>query len=154
MSPPSSEFLGCYRVGRSTNRADITIEDHSHTVSGVHAELGVDALGRWHYIDRSTNGTEIFREGNWQPFAQGVIFKGERLRLGSRELSTDWLIEQAQRCQRRTPPTVHPAPPRLEVVARGGITERLTDLPRTPPSSTTPGRFTRDPETGAIRRES
>ncbi len=188
MSPPQPELLYRYRLGRSTNRVDISIEDQTNTVSGIHAEMGVDSLGRWHFIDRSTNGSEVFRDGDWQPLVLGPIGLGERLRLGSREISVDWLIDQAERLQNlghqpRTMPPSRPPSPRLEVVPRGQITERVQEPPLqgraapyapTAPTGSHPSdrpygdsgrspadgrrdegerRYFRDPDTGAIRPE-
>lgn len=123
-APPFRRF----KVGRSLNRADISIEDPELSVSSLHAELSRHEDGRWFLTDCSINGTYIFRRGRWEPLEQGFICRGERLSFGKRIVDAGWLIREAERLERHRP-----------------FRARLAlSAPRL-------GRYFRDPVTGEIR---
>jgi len=116
-----------FRVGRSVNRADISIEDPELSVSSLHAELSRHQDGRWFLTDCSINGTYVFRKGRWQPLERGFIRPGERLSFGKRIVDAGWLIQQAESLEAQHPYRVRLALPTPRV-----------------------GRYVRDPVTGEV----
>jgi predicted component of type VI protein secretion system len=72
------------------------IEDPQRTVSSLHAELYQDELGRWYLIDRSRNGTFVYRNGNWMKLNHEAIAPGESLSFGKQVVTVDWILRQIQ----------------------------------------------------------
>ena len=73
-----------YTVGRS-KKADFTIDDTS--VSRIHLEITVTHIGRIYCIDcRSTQGTFINKNGQWQPFRQGYVSSHAQLVVGDKTI--------------------------------------------------------------------
>lgn len=84
-----------YRVGRSSNQADIVLDDD--TVSNLHLELTVLADGRYYLTDcNSTNGTYIWLGERWEPFQQGYVRGDERLSLGELETNVRSLLRRCE----------------------------------------------------------
>jgi predicted component of type VI protein secretion system len=85
-----------YRIGRSADDSDIVIEDPQRTVSSLHAELYQDELGRWYLIDRSRNGTFVYRNSNWMKLNHEAIAPGESISFGKQIVTVDWILRQIQ----------------------------------------------------------
>jgi len=81
-----------YAIGRSAD-APIRIPDDQRTVSLMHAEITETADGRLFLTDRqSTNGTAVFRHGDWMVLRQDFVDPGERIRLGAYEATVAQLL--------------------------------------------------------------
>ena len=119
-----------YRIGRSAEDSDIVIEDPQRTVSSLHAELYQDELGRWYLIDRSRNGTFIYRNSSWTKLKHDAIAPGESLSFGKQIVTVDWILSQIQQLRSKT------AQPPPKVKLNQNIANKG---------------YIRDPETGKIR---
>jgi pSer/pThr/pTyr-binding forkhead associated (FHA) protein len=75
----SREYLNSrtYVIGRA---GDIGI--HDRTVSGKHAELVVFEDEIYLTDLGSTNGTRIWRDGEWQSFREGYVQRSDRVAFG------------------------------------------------------------------------
>lgn len=71
-----------YVIGRA---GDIGLTDR--TVSGKHAELMIFENELYLTDLGSTNGTRIWRDGEWQPFREGYVKRTDRVAFG-REVCT------------------------------------------------------------------
>ena len=103
-----------YAIGRSAD-APIRIPDNQRTVSMMHAEITETADGRLYLTDReSTNGTAVFRHGDWTVLRQDFVDPNERIRLGAYETTVAQLL--AGLPERRVPKPMQrsqiPAPDR------------------------------------------
>ena len=79
-----------YTVGRS-KKADFIIDDAS--VSRIHLEITVTHLGRIYCIDcRSTQGTFINKNGQWQPLRQGYVSPEAQLVVGDKTICPATLL--------------------------------------------------------------
>ena len=137
MAPKSaSTFVGNrFRIGRSSQRADIVIDDPKRTVSSVHAELLLDSKGRWYLTDHSTNGTFVYRAELWMPLRKGFVNPGERVRFGARVVDFNWLVDQARRLLAKQNIDVEPS---------------AAVITQDKQSTNRKGRYVRNPETGEI----
>lgn len=107
-----------YAIGRSPDAA-IRISDVQRTVSMMHAEITVTDDGRLYLTDReSTNGTAVFRHGDWVVLRQDFVESSERLRLGAYETTVAQLMtsipqqrmpKPSQSQKGKRPPEVTPA---------------------------------------------
>lgn len=81
-----------YTIGRDA-AAEIRIPDSERTVSGVHAEVTLATDGRLYLTDRnSTNGTRIYRGGDWRPLRQAFVEWDEPIQLGAYQTSLRQLL--------------------------------------------------------------
>lgn len=77
---PASSKSRCLRIGRGSGM-DVTLS--SEKVSRLHAELEVSHRG-YRLTDRnSTNGTRVYRNGNWRPIQRDYVQLHERIELGN-----------------------------------------------------------------------
>lgn len=83
-----------FTIGRA-GKNDIRIDDKS--VSTRHAELVISVGNELFMTDRaSTNGTFVWRSGDWQSLRQDFIRIDERLLFGRYEMTVNQLLIHAQ----------------------------------------------------------
>jgi predicted component of type VI protein secretion system len=122
-----------YTIGRSPS-ADIRTPASDRSVSSVHAEITIAKDRRLYLTDRnSTNGTEVFRDGRWQPLRQDFVGLEERVRLGSYETTLHSLVSSI--------PDERPKPEPEPSLAASAVMPAVVDPPLRP---------RRNPETGEV----
>lgn len=121
-----------FAIGRSPEAA-IRIPDTQRTVSMLHADVTITDDGRLYLTDRnSTNGTAVFRRGEWRSLRQDFVGPDERLRFGGHETTMAELL--AMVAEKRVARVNRVQPPKVE-------------RPDSPPEVRRPRR---NPETGEI----
>lgn len=106
-----------YAIGRSAD-APIRIPDDQRTVSMMHAEITETADGRLYLTDRqSTNGTAVFRHGDWRTLRQDFVDSGERIRLGAYETTVAQLLAGLPERRAAKPSQRAPTPAPARAVA-------------------------------------
>ena len=79
-----------YSIGRGT---DTDIQISGQSVSRHHLELTSTNDGRYYLIDaNSSAGTQIQKNGNWEPIKQGFVSGNDYLLLGKENIQVQQLI--------------------------------------------------------------
>ncbi|GAA5218263.1 FHA domain-containing protein [Corallincola platygyrae] len=91
--------VSAFSIGRRSSN-DVTLQDPS--VSGCHAELVRAADGRYYLCDcKSTNGTFVDKQGQWQGITQTFVESHHAVRFGNVTTTVGQLLQQLPSPQRR-----------------------------------------------------
>ena len=145
-----------YRIGRSVNGSDIVIEAPDGTVSSFHAELYQDELGRWWLLDRSRNGTFIYRNDSWRKLNHESVSPEESISFGTHVMTVAAILKEAQNSLEKPPQATPVLPekpfnsPPKELPTTESESPEKKPVAEKPASAPNKG-YIRDPETGKIR---